>query len=174
MARTMTVLEVKSVTSQSPGDALARAARRLVDGNDTCMFATVLVGVLDVRNGHLQLASAGHEPPLHLRADGRRALLPVPTAGPLGVDVADDYPVWTGRLEPGDALLLYTDGVTEAFDAANRAFGEARLLAAVAPAQGPAAMCDAVLAAVQAHANGAAQSDDITLLALRYGEQARE
>jgi len=168
MSRTMTVLEVAAASGGSPGAALAEAARRLVEGNDTCMFATVLAGVLRVGDGALALASAGHEPPLLLGADGQRALLPVPTTAPLGVDVADDYPVWTGRLAPGDTLLLYTDGVTEAFDMANEAFGEAGLLAAAAASNDPRAACAAVLAAVQAHAGAAPQSDDITVLAIRY------
>ena len=73
--------------------------------------------VIDADRVALQLASAGHEPPVWVQADGTRRLLEMPGAGPLGVDVADDYPVWRGQLMPGDTLLLYTDGVTEAFDA---------------------------------------------------------
>lgn len=168
MARTVTVLEVAAQAGGSPGSALRAAALHLAEGNDTCMFATVLCGVLDLRTGQLVLASAGHEPPVHLHADGRRELLPVPTTGPLGIDVADDYPPWRGRLAPGDTLLLYTDGVTEAFNVANQAFGEARMLRALAPGDAPAALCHRLHAAVQSFAGEAPQSDDITLLALRY------
>ncbi|GGA83432.1 IcfG protein [Arenimonas soli] len=168
MARTMTVLEVAAEAGGSPGAALAEAAAHLAERNETCMFATVLCGVLDLRGGRLSLASAGHEAPVLLHADGRREWLPVPTAGPLGIDVAGDYPVWHGRLEPGDTLLLYTDGVTEAFDAADQAFGEDRMLAALDPALEPAALCTTLAHAVHEFAGNAPQSDDITLLALRY------
>lgn len=168
MARTMTVLEVAAQLGGSPGKALAEAARHLVEGNDTCMFATVLCGVVELRSGALQLANAGHEPPVLLRADGTRALLDVPGAGPLGVDVADDYPVWRGTMAPGDTLLLYTDGVTEAFDVHDAAFGIERALAVLDPARDPAAQIDALVAAVHAFAADAPQSDDITVLAIRY------
>ena len=71
-------------------------------------------------------------------------------------------------LEPGDTLLLYTDGVTEAFDAADHAFGEERLLDALDPALDPAMLCDGLARAVHEFVGNAPQSDDITLLALRY------
>lgn len=168
MARTMTVLEVAAEAGGSPGAALAEAAEHLAQRNETCMFATVLCGVLDLRGGRLSLASAGHEPPVLLHRDGRRELLPVPTAGPLGVDVAGHYPVWHGRLDPGDTLLLYTDGITEAFDEHEQAFGEDRMLAALEPVLEPAALCNTLAQAVHEFAGNAPQSDDITLLALRY------
>ena len=171
MARTMTVLEVAAQLGGSPGRALQEAARHLVEGNETCMFATVLCGVIELRTGELTLASAGHEPPVWLRADGRRELLAVDGTAPLGVDVAEDYPVWRGRLERGDTLLVYTDGVTEAFDAADQAFGTERMLAALDPARDPAAQCEALVAAVHAFAAGAPQSDDITVLAVRYRDE---
>ena len=106
--------------------------------------------------------------PVLLRADGRREWLAVPPGGPLGFEANDDYVLWTGRLGHGDTLVLYTDGVTEAFDLANLAFGEQRLLQALAPGRDAQGQCAALLAAVQAFAAGAPQSDDITVLALRY------
>ncbi|GAB2651417.1 SpoIIE family protein phosphatase [Arenimonas aestuarii] len=174
MARTMTVLEVAAESGGSPGAALAEAAAHLAERNDTCMFATVLCGVLDLRGGRLSLASAGHEAPVLLHADGRREFLPVPTTGPLGVEVAETYPVWHGRLASGDTLLLYTDGITEAFDVDNKAFGEEGLMAALDPALEPAALCDTLARAVHRFTGEAPQSDDITLLALRYREATDE
>jgi sigma-B regulation protein RsbU (phosphoserine phosphatase) len=168
MARTMTVLEVAAQAGGSPGHALREAARHLIDGNDTCMFATVLCGVIELRTGVVSLASAGHEPPVLLRADGTRTLVGVPTTPPLGVEVADMYPAWRGRLRPGDALFTYTDGITESFDADNQAYGIDRLLDALDPARDPKQQCDALVADVQAFAGGAPQSDDITVLAIRF------
>ena len=173
MARTMTVLEVAAQLGGSPGKALQEAAKHLVEGNDTCMFATVLCGVVELRTGALSLASAGHEPPVLLRADGTREFLAVPTEGPLGVAVAAGYPAWRGRLKPGDTLFTYTDGVTEAFDRDNSAYGTDRLLAALDPALDAEAQCRAVVRDVHAFAGEAPQSDDITVLAIRYRRDAR-
>lgn len=174
MARTMTVLEVAAQLGGSPGKALRAAARHLVEGNETCMFATVLCGVIELRTGALALASAGHEPPVILRADGRREFVPVPTEGPLGIDVAREYPAWRGRLMPGDTLFTYTDGITEAFDRGNQPFGTDRLLAALDPALHAREQCERLVGAVHAFTDGAPQSDDITVLAIRYRRDARE
>ena len=168
MTRTMTVLEVAAQLGGSPGRALHEAAKHLVAGNETCMFATVLCGVLELRTGALSLASAGHEPPVLLRADGRREFLPVPSEEPLGVSVADSYPVWRGRLLPGDTLFTYTDGITEAFDRGNEAFGTQRLLDALNPALDAKAQCKRVVDATNSFAGDAPQSDDITVFALRF------
>lgn len=173
MTRTMTVLEVAAQLGGSPGRALHEAAKHLVAGNDTCMFATVLCGVLELRTGALSLASAGHEPPVLLRADGRREFLPVPSEEPLGVSVADTYPVWRGRLLPGDTLFTYTDGITEAFDRGNEAFGTQRLLDALDPRLDARAQCKRVVDAANSFAGDAPQSDDITVFALRFLRDAR-
>lgn len=166
MARAMTVLEVATGRGGSPADALHAAAERLVDGNDTCMFATVLCGLVNVVDGDLLLASAAHEPPVLVRADGRKEFLQVESAGPLGVDVAEHYPIWHGRLEPGDALVAYTDGITEAFDGGQQAFGQDRLLAALAPGSDAQALCESLVASAHRFSDGMPQSDDITVLAL--------
>lgn len=168
MTRTMTVLEVAAQRGGSPGRALHEAAKHLVEGNETCMFATVLCGVIELRTGALSLASAGHEPPVLLRADGRREFLPVPSEEPLGVSVADTYPVWRGRLLPGDTLFTYTDGITEAFDRGNEAFGTQRLLDALDPKLGARAQCKRVVDECNSFAGDAPQSDDITVFALRF------
>ena len=173
MTRTMTVLEVAAQLGGSPGRALHEAAKHLVAGNETCMFATVLCGVIELRTGALSLASAGHEPPVLLRADGRREFLPVPSEEPLGVSVADHYPVWRGRLLPGDTLFTYTDGITEAFDRGNEAFGSQRLLDALDPKLDAKAQCKKVVDAANSFAGDAPQSDDITVFALRFSRDPR-
>lgn len=168
MARAMTVLEVAAGLGGSPADALRVAAERLIEGNDACMFATVLCGTVDAGSGEIALSSAGHEPPVLLHADGRRSLVEVPTAPPLGVEVAGHYPLWHGRLQPGDALLAYTDGITEAFDGERQAFGADRLLAALVPGLDARGLCESLVAATHGFVAGAAQSDDITVLALSF------
>nr|WP_238346135.1 SpoIIE family protein phosphatase [Luteimonas saliphila] len=167
MARTATVLEGQVRRHASPAALLASASRRLVHGNDTCMFATVLCGRLDIASGHCVLASAGHDPPVLLHADGRVEPLALETGPPLGFEPCDAYPQYTCELPEGATLLAYTDGVTEAFDAHDEAYGAERLLQALPPDEDAARTCQRLLADVQHFAGDAAQSDDITVLAIR-------
>ena len=169
MARTVTVLEVAAHTLASPAAVLAEASRRLVEGNDTCMFATVLCGHLDVRSGPCTLANAGHEAPLLLHADGRVETIAMQAGPPLGFEVSTDFALWHGQLAPGASLIACTDGVTEAFNAGNEAFGPERLLAVLGPGRSAEHTCGQVMAAVHAFAGAAPQSDDITVLAIRRG-----
>ncbi len=166
MARTSTVLEGAARAGGDPSQVLASASRRLVEGNDTCMFATVLCGRIDVRSGACLLASAGHDPPLLLYPDGRVDTVPLETGGPLGFEPSDGFPLWRGQLEPGMTLLAYTDGVTEAFDARNMAFGMERLVATVRADRDARGQCERLIAEAHAFAHPTAQ-DDITVLAIR-------
>jgi phosphoserine phosphatase RsbU/P len=168
MARTATVLELAASLGGSPEVALSKASRRLVQGNDTCMFATVLCGLIDARTGELALASAGHEPPVLLRADGSTEFVDLVNGPPLGIEVTEDYAVWHGRLRSGDALVAYTDGITEALDPGNRLFGADRLLATLHAGADAGMLCEALVADVHRFAAGAPQSDDITVMALRW------
>ncbi|WP_045767031.1 SpoIIE family protein phosphatase [Xanthomonas albilineans] len=167
MARAITVLEVAARRHTRPDAILIAASQRLVEGNEPCMFATVLCGLINVHSGDYWLASAGHEPPLLLDADGHAQMLSLESGPPLGLEPQSHYPVLQGRLATGATLLSYTDGITEAMDAHNRPYGEARLLAALQPGADAQAQCLAVLTDVQAFTEPAAQSDDITLLAIR-------
>ncbi|TWI05955.1 sigma-B regulation protein RsbU (phosphoserine phosphatase) [Luteimonas cucumeris] len=168
MARSITVLEVAAGRGGTPAEALREAAARLAGNNDTCMFATVLCGVVDLASGELILASAGHEPPLLRRADGDTAFLALEPGPPLGFEADVRYDSWQGRLRPGDALVAYTDGITEAFDVDLQAFGSERLLQVAGDAADPATLCARIVAAAHAFAGGAPQSDDLTVLALSF------
>jgi sigma-B regulation protein RsbU (phosphoserine phosphatase) len=136
------------------------------------MFITMFCGILNLKSGDLIYANAGHNPPLVLRVDGTVEPLDDPPDLIVGVASGTHYEVHSRRLNPGDLLLLYTDGVTEAFDPALRPFGLERLLAALDPQRDPAAQCRALVAAVHAFADGAEPSDDITVLALGIGRAA--
>jgi sigma-B regulation protein RsbU (phosphoserine phosphatase) len=168
MARTATVLEVAAGLGGSPEAALKKASWRLAQGNETCMFATVLCGLIDARTGELTLASAGHEPPVLLRADGRTEFVDLVNGPALGLEVNEHYTVWHGRLRSGDALVAYTDGITEALDADNQPFGTERLRTALRAGTDAATLCATLVADVHRFATGVPQSDDITALALRW------
>jgi len=125
--------------------------------------------VIDVHIGTLSLASAGHDPPAVLRADGRVDRPPMETGAALGFDADAEYPEWHLRLKAGDAVVCWTDGLTEAPDAAGREFGEAAIGECLRGARGgdAQAVMDRLLGAVRAHLEGQPPHDDLTLLALR-------
>ena len=155
-----------------PAKTLASVNNILADDNETCMFTTVFIGVLDVTTGELQYSNAGHNPPLLIR-DGRAEYLKLPPGFMLGPMPDVNYETAQMRLMAGDILYLYTDGVTEAKNLQDVLYGEMRLQQTLnaAPRGRLADVLHAVSDDVHSHVNGAAQSDDITMLALRLTEK---
>ena len=117
----------------------------------------------------MEYVNFGHPPPLLVTAEGSAAFQPVPAGTVLGtIPQAQGAP---GRLvlPPGTTLVIYSDGVTEALDPAQRPFGEAGLLAAASGEAGsPDGLVQRIVAATSAHAGTAEQADDITLLAVTW------
>lgn len=131
-------------------------------------YATVFQSLLH-RDGKLSYVNAAHCPPLVIRANGALSELEV-TGMPVGMMEGAEFTLAEEQLSPGDKLLIYSDGVTEAQNSAGDFFGKKRLREVVTAhaAQGAAAVHDAVLEAVTAFTGGAAQSDDITTLVVEY------
>jgi sigma-B regulation protein RsbU (phosphoserine phosphatase) len=131
------------------------------------MFVTAWVGLLDYGTGHVDYVNAGHNPPL-LRHGGSWDWMTEKSGMPLGLFDDCEYDTYSVDMEVGDQILLYTDGVTEAFSVRDEQYGEPRLerLVRDEPDLHPRELVDSVRASVAAHAQGAEQSDDITLLAL--------
>ena len=152
------------------GEAIARVNRQVCEGNDAGMFVTAWIGVLDYETGHIEFVNAGHNPPL-VSHGGTWAWERRRSGVPLGLFDGMTYRAHSLDLEPGDELLLYTDGVTEAMDAKGGLFGESRLEGLVNGTVDPSPeeLVDAVTGSVARHADGAEQSDDITVLALKLG-----
>lgn len=152
------------------GEAIENANRRLCEGNEEGMFVTAWVGVLDYGTGHIDYVNAGHNPPL-LWQDGSWRWLRELSGIPLGL--LDELPYTTHALDCviGDQLLLYTDGVTEAFSVDEAQFGEERLERLVSEyfTLHPRELVQHVRASVAEYAEGTEQFDDITLLALEVG-----
>ena len=167
MARTVAVLEATARNTDSPALMLARAAPRLAEGNEGCMFATTLCGLVDPHTGLFELASSAHELPRIVRADGRVEVFAMETGAPLGIDPEAYGEGQAGMLTPGDCLFCFSDGVTDARDRHGRLFGEERLHAVLAqPGRSAAERVAGVLAAVDAFTEGAEPTDDITVLAV--------
>jgi phosphoserine phosphatase RsbU/P len=169
MARTKTVFEAVAAREEDPGRVLDRVNRSLCRDNDAGMFVTAVVGALDLAGGELAFALAGHEPPVLVPADGPPEALGAEGGRVLGLIEESEFPVNRLRLGHGDAVVLYTDGVSEAQDPGGGFFGVERLVAVAAARRREAAsaLTEGVLGAVRAFAGAAPQSDDITILTLR-------
>lgn len=168
MARTLTLLRTIGREVGEPGEILARVNAELFPDNDECMFVTLFCGVLDLATGALACASAGHESPLVMSTAGAWEFWDIPTGAPLGLAADFSAPVSRRILAPGEQLLLYTDGVTDAANPAGKLLtsdGLLQLLRAFAPL--PPELADELLQRVQAFAAGADQTDDITVFTLR-------
>ena len=173
MARTITLAKAMASRTQSPQQLLQLINQDLCSNNDSCMFVTLLCGFLDVATGHLTLASAGHDPPV-LWGNHAPRWLPVVSGPALGLDEDASFPMVRMRLKPGDTLLAYTDGVTEATNMVLEQYGGDRLLARLGQfhdtgddtGHGDAAKF--LAEDIEAFSTGHGQSDDIALLALRW------
>ena len=136
-----------------------------------CMFATLFFAVLDPATGSLHYINGGHEAPVLLGAGGVRSRL-APTGPAVGMMAESVFEVMRARIAPGEGLLAFTDGVTDASGASGR-YGEERLLSLIGrPLSSAASLLDAIEADVKAHVGGADQADDITLLAVRRSLEA--
>ncbi len=170
MSIAMFAIKAKMKRGLSPAEICFQANNDLCDRNDSLMFATVFVGLLDPRTGEVRYCNAGHNPPYRIGRDGQVA--PLALAGGIAFGVIPDTLYREDRLvlSPDDALFLYTDGVTEAMDPRNRLFSETRLEQTLRE-KGHltmTALCGEVLDKVQEFAGHAPQSDDIAVLGLRY------
>lgn len=129
-------------------------------------FSTTFFALLDPEDGSLQYVNAGHNPPVLIRADGRQVML-MPTGPAVGVIPGSRFSIGEERLEPGDCLFCYTDGVPESRNAAGEFFGDDRLRDVL---RRPGGSADEILArvlkSIASHASGAEQYDDITMLVL--------
>ena len=133
------------------------------------MFVTLFVGILDLKTGRLRYCNAGHNAPVFL-SSGKAEWLPVLPNLPLGLLEGFGYREQEIVL-PGDAtLFLYTDGVTESENTAKELFSEDRLIEFLEKQihEAPTGLVNGMMSEIDKHAAGAEQSDDITMLCLRY------
>ena len=168
MAITRTLIRATAEDETDPAVIVYRVNNRLSANNPNMMFVTLLLGVLDLSTGALSWANAGHPPPAVIGADGAVRLLEGRSGPACGVQEDLPYRRLDAQLGPGETLVGYTDGITEAMNVRNEQYGDARMLELLAANPGEAAdLAKRLVSDVDAYAGEAEQSDDITLVVIR-------
>ena len=172
-----TIIKSLAEGGMPPAEVFTTANEKLCEGNDVELFITAWMGYLDLKTGEVHVANAGHNPPVLIRDGKAEYVILKPGLMLAGMD-GMIYKEQTMQLEKGDILFLYTDGVTEAMDADENQYGEDRLLELLSfgdnyPAPSgdngiAGAVCEMVAADIERFVQGAEQSDDITMLCVRF------
>lgn len=176
MMTAKTLLKSYAETGMSVEKVFIHANEELCEGNDTGMFVTAWMGLLNTKTGLVTFANAGHNPPAVKHSDGTFTYLKTRPGFVLAGMEGVRYRRCEVQLEPGDIIYLYTDGVTEAVNINEELYGEERLLTilnANADA-GTETICEEVKVNVDAFAGEAPQFDDITMICLKYNGMNKE
>ncbi|MBR4913003.1 MAG: SpoIIE family protein phosphatase [Bacteroidales bacterium] len=169
MAIAHSLFRTISAHSDQPDHITRELNRSISDNNPDIMFITMFLGVLDLETGLVTYCNAGHNPPVLLQS-GEAGYLELADNLLIGVEKDTEYSSRTLQLGDGDTLFLYTDGLTEAENTQKELFGEERALEIAQKLCGASAeeQIKAMQSAVKQFVGDAEQSDDLTLLAIRY------
>ena len=169
MAVSHTLLRMAGKKSLDAVEVITESNSILAGESFNSMFVTLFYGILDTKTGEIQYVNAGHNPPYILKANGSVEVLPNSTNICLGVIEDYQYKGETIKLETGDCIVTFTDGVTEACSPSEELYGEARLEELLRTHGGDECktIVNAISDAVHQHAAGAEQSDDITILIVK-------
>ena len=170
MMTTKTLVKARACRGGTPGEILRDVNDQLCEGNRSGMFVTVYLAILDLGTGECRSANAGHEHPALRRKGGRFEIVKYAHDPMLGIVPSQSYSERSFRLASGDTLLVYTDGVPEAKNAAGQMYGLPRMTDALDRASGDdaAGLLGSLIADVRAFVGDAFRFDDITILALTY------
>lgn len=166
-----------SLHEDNPAVILSQLNDALSEGNDHNMFCTMFLGILDLKTGHVDFCNAGHNAPIirQIDQDGKTSIRFTHPKVNLAVGVLPDFPYEKEEimLKPGEAIFLYTDGVTEAENTAKELFGEEATMKALLDARDHGChsskdIVDHVFTQIQHYAAGTEQSDDITMVVMEY------
>jgi sigma-B regulation protein RsbU (phosphoserine phosphatase) len=175
MAISKTLLKSEAMRGFSPHEVISRVNNLLCKDNPICMYVTVFMLILNTDTGEIECCNGGHNPPL--LGVGKGPVSYLPAVKGMGLGVMEDLKCDSQKLtlKRGDLFFLYTDGVTEAMNPEKELFSEARLQSCIARlrAQGITDIVGAVRSEIATHAQTEPQSDDITMLALRYNGARR-
>lgn len=171
MAVARTLIRAGVEKNATPGDILHLVNNKISEDNDACLFVTIFCGILDMRTGEMLYTNGGHNPPL-LISSSKSEVRYVELPDGMALGIMEDSAYRTERLvlAPGDVLLAYTDGVTEAMDANRQLYSEQRLIELIrglrhCPVE---EMSKHLMKNIADYSQNVPQSDDITVLALEY------
>ena len=170
MMRAKTAIKGFADEGQGPAELLESANRALCEGNDTHMFVTVWVGILDLKTGLMRCSNAGHEYPAIMRAGGSYELLKDDHGLVLAVLKDNPMTEYEIRLNPGDRVFVYTDGVPEAMNEERKQYGTGRMTEQLNRLKDSdqKTILEGVLQDIRNYTGSADQFDDITMLGLTY------
>jgi sigma-B regulation protein RsbU (phosphoserine phosphatase) len=170
MAVTNTFIKAVAEHAATPDEIISQVNKYISFENDSCMFVTMFCAILDINTGEFLYTNGGHNPPLILHNNGHTEYFVLESGMVLGISADAEYSVSSLMLNPGDTIIMYTDGVTEAFNIDGEMFEEDRLKQTAASlALFPVKdMVEGIISTVSSFSHGIPQSDDITILAIRY------
>ena len=170
MAISKALLKTKALGGLSPDKILSEVNELLVPENESCMFVTVFCVVLDIKTGNMEFSNGGHNPPLVSKGGGDFQYMDVPKGFVVGPVSGSNFIKKEMVLKPNDAVFLYTDGVTEAMNEKGEMFSEERLKSSLSELKNSdtSGIINGVMSDISSFVKGAPQSDDITMMAIRY------
>ena len=169
MAVSRTIIRSKGLQYGRAGACMTASNRLLAAYSVDCMFVTVFCAIYNTKTGLVTYCNAGHNPPHLLRSDGSVEVLPKSNNVLVGIFDDMEYEENTLQLASGDTLVMFTDGVTEAWNPQKMEFGTERLNAILGGLvdKGSRQIVDTIKTAITDFAEGAEQSDDITMLVIK-------
>lgn len=173
MAVCKTLLKATAYKGIPADSILYEVNNILVDESPSNMFVTVFYGVLDTRNGAFEYSNGGHNPPYLISNEGKVKQLENIGGLLLGAMKDVEYESNMVKINPGESLFFYTDGITEAFNNENEEFKESRLAEILVNKNVLSTndLVDYVISIVKSFSDGTEQSDDITCLSLKFLKQ---
>ena len=177
MAMTRSLFRSITARYEEPDIIVEKMNKALIDQNAQNMFLTLFLGVLDCKTGQFDYCNAGHNAPM-IRLNGEWQKVPVVANLPLGIEPEFEFQAQSMQLHFGDMLFLYTDGLTEAENAAHAQYGEQRMVEELVrqgeqrKGYSPLELVNALRESVAQFVDGAEQSDDLTMMAIRYQQPA--
>ena len=167
MAVTRSLFRTVVKHESTPEGVMATMNDSMSEMNENNMFVTMFIGRLDLFSGKIEYCNAGHTAPVILSSEGNSYVSMKPNLA-LGLMSGYKYSGETTHLHPGDTIFLYTDGITEATNPSEELFGEKRMMEALDYKLDPETLVTSVSKAVETFSEGAQQSDDLTMLAIRF------
>lgn len=170
MAMTNTLIKTNALSGLTPAEVLRKTNMELCHDNEQCMFVTLFFGILNIHTGQIRYANAGHNPFILVVGQNEAFYQKMESGMVLGVFDQADFVNETLNLEPNQTLFVYTDGVTEAMDRSHTQFGEEKLLDIIREFGYLATteLINKTMEEIASFVKGHEQSDDITILALRF------